>query len=97
MLYCTDEKFATENNAADRELHENRVLLMAVLAHGKAGTLSHGSLAMDSPDSILVWNHYPGVKMKFKRLSGCLPDRFFNSFYSLRTVTSVTDVELGLL
>jgi hypothetical protein len=53
--------------------------------------------AVYSPDSILVWNHYVGVKMKLKRPSGCLLDRYFNSFRSLRTVTGVTDLELGLL
>jgi hypothetical protein len=41
----------------------------------------HGSLALDSPDSILGWNHYLGVKMKFKRLSSRLPDGYFKSFH----------------
>jgi hypothetical protein len=52
---------------------------------------------MVSRDSILAWNRYVGAKMKFKRLSGCLPDRYFDSFHLLGTVTGVTDMELRLL
>ena len=79
MLYCTDERFAPNDNAASWEGRENSIPLAAFPAYEKAGELLHASLASDSSDSILVWNHYAGVKMKFKRLSGCLPDRCFNT------------------
>jgi hypothetical protein len=56
-----------------------------------------GLWAMVSRDSILVWNRYVGARMKSKRLSDCLPDRYFNPFHLLGTVTGVTDMELRLL
>ena len=53
---------------------------------------------MVTPDSILDWNHYVGIKIVFADHSRCEPDKKLACFhYSRGSVTAVTDVELALL
>jgi hypothetical protein len=52
---------------------------------------------MVTSDSILVWNHYCGVKIVFAEHSCCEPDQQLACFhYSHRIVTTVTDLEMAL-
>jgi hypothetical protein len=52
---------------------------------------------MVTPDSILDWNHYVGIKIVFAEHSCCEPDKKLACFhYSRGSVTAVTDLELAL-
>lgn len=97
MLYCTDEHFSPDNNAPIGDEAKTVFLAWLFLRTEKHVGCSMGVWAMDSPESILVWNHYSGAKVKLKKPACCLPDRHLNSLHSLGAVTGITDVELGLL
>jgi hypothetical protein len=56
-----------------------------------------GECAMVTPDSILDWNHYVGIKIVFAEHSYFEPDKKLACFhYSRGCVTAVTDLELAL-
>jgi hypothetical protein len=56
-----------------------------------------GECAVVTPDSILDWNHYIGIKIVFAEHSCFEPDKELACFhYSRGSVTPVTDLELAL-